>query len=170
MQKKDPAGRLFHFYAGNHFREFMEKESSSSARSKEIMAAGGLQPSFLAIWLWTSAFVKDLKGDEHIFIDGSPRTLTESRALDDALKFYRRGNPYIFSINVSKEISTKRLLDRGRADDNLEAITRRVSWFDTIVKPAIDFFRNNPDYNFVDVDGEQSIEKVNEEVIRAIRW
>jgi thymidylate kinase len=34
--------------------------------------------------------------------------------------------------------------------------------------PAINFFKNNGDYNFIEINGEQSVDAVHEEIIRAV--
>ncbi len=167
--KKFPNENIFNYYSGDGFREFIDKKDNySSTISDEIMKRGELQPNFLAVWLWAGAFVKNIKGDEHIFIDGSPRTLVEAQSLDSAMKFYKREKPYFIVIDVSKEESHKRLLARKREDDTEEAIKKRVNWYDTMVLPAVNFYRNNPDYHFIEVNGQQPIEDVHKEIISKI--
>jgi adenylate kinase family enzyme len=58
----------------------------------------------------------------------------------------------------------KRLLARGRADDTPEDINSRLAWYETDVAPSVDFYRNNPNYNFCDVNGDQSVEDVFEDI------
>ena len=170
FSQKFPGENIFHYYSGDTFREFIAKEDNYSSKiSNAIMARGDLQPNFLAVWLWATSFVNNLKGDEHIFIDGSPRALVEAQSLDSAMKFYKRHKPHFIVIDVSKEESHKRLLSRKREDDTEESIKKRVNWYDTQVVPAVNFYRDNPDYHFIEVNGEQSIEDVHKELISKIK-
>ena len=161
--------KQFHYYAGDGFRAFMEGDTYTQNLTRKIQESGGLQPEFLAILLWASSFIDNLKGDEHLFIDGSPRRLVESEALYSALKFYKREKPRVILINVSKDESRKRLLARGRHDDKGEALERRLSWFDEHVYPAMMFYKDKPDYVFVEVNGEQAPDRVFEDILRGIR-
>jgi adenylate kinase family enzyme len=73
--------------------------------------------------------------------------------------------PNVVYVNVSKDWSEKRLQGRARKDDTPEAINRRLTWFETEVSKTIDFYRNNPYYNFIDINGEQPIEDVQNEIL-----
>jgi len=170
FMKQFPNEPVYHYYSGDSFRKYIDKGGNySSEISKGIMKSGELQPNFLAVWLWATAFVDNLKGDEHIFIDGAPRALVEAQSLDSAMKFYGRHKPHFIVIDVSKEESHKRLIGRKREDDTEESIKKRVTWYDTKVLPAVDFYRDNPDYHFIEVNGEQSIEDVHKELISKIK-
>lgn len=168
MRENDPDGDHFHLYTGNEFRAFIQGEGYSSERSRELMDEGGLQPAFLAVLMWSQKFIKEYSGQKHIFIDGSPRTYPESLTLHSAFEFYKREKPTVIHVKVSKEEAVERLMSRGRDDDNREAIEKRVSWFDTTVLPAIEYYIGREDYHYVEVDGEQSIEGVHESIIEQI--
>jgi len=160
----------FHFYTGDGFRAYMKNLSDTEAarRSHEINDRGGLQPAFLAIWLWADAFVRNLTSDQHLIIDGSPRTKPESWALDSALRFYERSNPHVILIDVSREESKRRLMERGRGDDTKDSIDRRLDWYENEVKPAIDIYREDDFYQSHNIDGEQSRDAVHEDIIASL--
>jgi adenylate kinase family enzyme len=83
------------------------------------------------------------------------------------LDFYQREEPRVIYINVSRKWSEEKLLSRGRSDDRtLTKINKRLDWFDSDVVPAIEFFRNNPRYKFLEIDGEQPIKKVHQDIIK----
>ncbi|MDP3661242.1 MAG: nucleoside monophosphate kinase [bacterium] len=168
LKKKDPKRDIFYLEMGQKFRDFIKKDGYTSALSNAIYEKGGLQPSFLTVYMWSDIFVNGFKDGEHLIIDGTPRRLEEAHVLDGALKFYGREKPALVYLRVGKKWSEEKLLVRKRADDNKEDIDARLAWFDTEVVPAIDFYRNNPDYQFVEVDGEQKIEKVHEDIINKI--
>jgi adenylate kinase family enzyme len=102
----------------------------------------------------------------HLVLDGTPRSLPEARVLTSAMDFFEREEPKVIYINVSRPWSEEKLLARGRADDRtLEKINKRLDWFDKDVVPAVEFFRTNPQYKFIEVNGEQTIEKVHSDII-----
>ncbi len=159
---------FFNLETGNKFREFVKKDSYSSQLSKKIGEIGGLQPEFLAVLMWASSMVDQVKGDEDFILDGAPRKIAEAKTLDSALRFYEFEKPIIVFVNVSRKWSEDRLLGRGRADDDTEEIKKRLDWFDTDVQPVIDWFKSNDFYNFLDINGEQTIEEVHQEIMEKI--
>ncbi len=173
LQANEPNRPIFHLETGTLFRKFIKEDSYSSKLSKEINEVGGRQPDFLAVWNWSHHMIEELTGIEHILIDGTPRSYEEARVLDSAMTFYRRERPYVIYIDVSREWSKKRILERakdqGRTDDQTEAdVTRRLDWFKSDVMPAIKFFEQTKGYRFIHIDGEQSIEKVAEDIQKSI--
>ena len=168
-EKMHPGDDIFYLQTGQHFRDFIKKEGYANNLAKKIMNEGGRQPDFLAVWVWSNAFLKNVKNEEHLIIDGTPRSLNEARILDTAIRFLRRRKPYVIYLDVSREWSEERLLERGREDDlDIEEIRKRLDWFEDDVLPAVSFYRDNPDYNFVFVKGEQSIEEVHAEVMKKV--
>lgn len=164
----DNSRKVLYLETGEKLREFAETDSYTASRTKEIMTKGGLMPEFLPIMLWSKFFVDNMTGNEHLVIDGISRKLHEAWILDSAMQFYSRENPYIISLNVSPEWATDRLEERGRVDDKSQEIKRRMDWYEKSVKPALDHFRANSYYKFVDINGEQSIEDVHKEILEKV--
>jgi adenylate kinase family enzyme len=98
-------------------------------------------------------------------LDGLARRPHEAPILDSAIKFYKREKPFVISIEIPREVSAERLRNRKRADDTNLDIERRLDWYDQNVVPSIQFFKDNPDYNFVSINGERSIEEVHADII-----
>jgi len=166
VKSRDIKTHIVHLETGVLFREFFKCSSYSHKLAHDLYTAGGLQPEFLTVHLWSNFFVKYMKDNVHLIIDGTPRKLHEAHILDTALKFYARPKPYVVYINVSREWSEKRLEARHREDDTKRDIKSRLDWFDTDVVPALDFYRNSDDYEFIDINGEQDIENVHEEILK----
>ncbi|MCR4334608.1 MAG: nucleoside monophosphate kinase [Patescibacteria group bacterium] len=164
LKKTDPARNVMYVQTGGEFRKFIEGDSLTQKNSKEIYDKGGLQPEFLAVYMWTKFFVDNYKGDENIIIDGTPRKLYEARTLESMWSFYKISNPTVIYLKVSKEWSIDKLLARGRFDDTEKDIETRLSWFETDVVSTIEYYKNNSLYNFFEVNGEQEIEKVWQEL------
>ena len=169
LAKKEPESPIFYVQTGEHFREFIKGDTYAAHIAREVQERGDLQPSFLAMWLWSELFVKNLTGNEHIILDGAPRTLSEAHHLDIAMKFFKREQPVVIYLKVHREWSFKHLMARaekeGRKDDTADSINRRLDWFDHDVVPAINYYRRDRDYDFIEVNGERSIEEVHREII-----
>jgi len=165
LRKADPEREIYYLETGQSFRNFLTENTLSAKLSKVAYDNGDLQPEFLAVWAWSHLLVDRMKEDEHLIIDGTPRRLHEAQVFDSAMKFYQRGKPKFVHINVSRDWSKTRLLARARGDDVESNIDKRLDWFETDVIPAIDFFRNREDYEFLDINGEQSVEAVHQELL-----
>lgn len=170
LQKNNPMivsgkERVLNTETGEYFREFINQSNYSSTLSKDLMDQALPQPSFLAVWIWARVLVEELTGNEHIVFDGTPRSLIEAEALDTALNFYGFKHRVVVHLDVSRDWAKGRLLSRGRVDDNEADIDRRLDWFETDVKPALDYYADNPNYLYLKVDGEQSIDDVHSAII-----
>jgi adenylate kinase len=155
---------------GKGLRDLATKDKYLTGRiTKKIISEGGLFPEFLPVWVWSNALVKYYSGEEHLILDGLARRKDEVPVLDSAMEFYNISNPYIFYINVSRGRAFEMLKGRGRPDDTDDSINERLDWFDENVKDAMDAFRELPRYNFIDINGEQSIEEVHQDILTAIK-
>lgn len=169
LKRRDQATPIFYLETGDQFRKFIANPNYTSELSKKIMDVGGLQPTFLAIHMWSHLFIENLSGKEHLVIDGTPRKLDEAKVLDESLNFYGREKPIALFIKVSREWSIERLLGRGRADDiKIDDINRRLDWFEKEVYPAVEHYRNSNLADFYEINGEQTIEKVHQEIFKKI--
>ncbi len=165
------ASPILYIETGPRFRQFVRGEGYSSKLSHMINESGERQPDFLACWMWSTALVEELHDKMHLVFDGAPRSAGEARMLTTALEFYKREKPVVIYIDVSREWSEERLLARGRSDDrSLQKINKRLDWFEEDVLPAIEYFRTNPYYRLIEVDGEQPIEKVHLDIVKAYEY
>lgn len=165
VKEKDPAGEIFYLETGANFREFIKGSSYSSQLADRVYQTGDRQPDFLAIWMWSHVMVDSFRGTEHLFVDGTPRSLAEAMALTTAMNFYER-KPVVVYLNVSRTWSEQRLLARHRADDvSADMVKKRLDWFEHDVMPAIEYFNVNDLYRLLEVNGEQSIEQVHADIV-----
>jgi adenylate kinase len=154
---------------GARFREVVETDNYTARMLKRGMESGERLPDNFAIWTWTGFLFDKFTGTEHIFCDGCPRSLVEAQTLDLLLKFYDCENLTVVYLDVSREESKRRMIERGRADDQPTDVEKRLDWFDRDVMPAVEFYRNNSKYRFLEVDGEQTREKIHEDLIALLQ-
>lgn len=165
LEKIDPSRKAFYVQSGEEFRRFIQGDSYTKRLSKKIYEDGGLEPEFLAILMWANFLSENYNGKDHVIVDGTPREIHEAGVLHSIFDFYKLEKPRVVYINISEEEAEKRLLSRGRQDDNQRDIKARLKWFNTDVIPTIDFYRNNSFYQLVEVNGEKDIEEVHKEII-----
>lgn len=169
LKKMTPETPIVHLETGKLFRQFIQGKNYTHEISRKIYEAGGLQPEFLTVHLWSDFFVADMREGAHLIIDGTPRKHTEARILHTAFEFYDRVKPQIILLNVSRDWSEARMMERKRADDNKRDIEARLDWFDKEVAPTVEFFRRNSFYDFHDVDGERGIDEIHEDIVNRLR-
>ena len=169
LAEKDKENKIFYLETGQKFRDFISAQGYSNNLAKSIQEKGGLQPAFLAVWIWSDMLIQNIASSEHIVVDGTPRKLGEAIIFAEAMKFYSR-KPNIIYINVGRKWSEERLAGRHRSDDMSLVVKNRLDWFDTDVMPAIEYFRQNPDVNFLDINGERTIPEIQQDIALRLGW
>ncbi|MFA6258014.1 MAG: nucleoside monophosphate kinase [Candidatus Paceibacterota bacterium] len=167
---KSQGREVLYTETGSQFREFIQEENYSSKLAENILKEGGLIPVFLPIWIWTNILVKNFTGKQDLVLDGLCRRFEESVALDSAFSFYKIEKPNIILMNVSKEWSYARMMERKRADDIPEKIQNRLDWYEKDVVPSVEYFKGKEGYNFIEINGEQSIDNVHKDIIKALNF
>jgi adenylate kinase family enzyme len=95
LHEKDPHTQTVYIETGAKLREFAKEVGLTAELTRRVMSEGGLLPSFIPIWIWTNIFVRNLRGDEHLVLDGLSRRPVEGPILDGALRFYKRESPFV---------------------------------------------------------------------------
>ncbi|MEK7186836.1 MAG: nucleoside monophosphate kinase [Patescibacteria group bacterium] len=160
--------KILYVETGARFREFIKSTGYSSKLSNEIYMKDERQPDFLACLMWANMIVEELGPDMHLVFDGAPRSHSEAVLLSTALQFYKREKPAVVYLKVSHKWSEEKLLARGRQDDKtLSKIDKRLDWFEMDTWPAVEYFKTNSLYDFLEINGEQTVEEVHRDIIKA---
>lgn len=177
LEKCDSQREVIELNLGKLFRQFWKEGGYVENLSRNVMLKGDLQPSFLQINLWTNYIIKNLKGNEHLLIDGTPRRLTDLEAWKAAIDFFERPNPKLIFIHISKEESIKRLLHRAELSENprpedkdIVLIENRYEWFKESVVPVIDAMRKNSVFTVLEINGEQDVDIVKTDILKSLGW
>lgn len=164
IQSLDPTASVFDLETGKVFRELIAGTTYTGKRTKALMDEGKLPPSFLGVHAWSHSVIENYRGDQHVFIDGTPRVADEVPALCSAFEFFD-WYPHIIDIQVGDEWSYDRLKGRGREDDKDEQdVWGRIQWFHESVVPAIELLKQSPRVTYHCVPGEQTIEQVHKDI------
>ena len=167
LKSKD-GKEIVYAYPGDEYRKLIESENFTGHILKDSMKKGHLQPDFLTDALVVNILVPSLTDEKHLIFDGYPRTLMQAENLAELAAFYQRKSIKIIYIKVGKEEAMKRNLLRGRHDDTPEGIEKRFDEYINKVIPSMDYFKGKGEYTIYEVDGEQSMEAVHKDIIKAL--
>ncbi len=191
-------GNLVYIGSGDLFRDLAKANSDVGEKIRKILKEGGLPYDDLASMLWMHEISYKVKSSEGILADGFPRRLNEAKNLEQFLEFLgRKENTFNLLIDISKEEAFNRLTKRrtckecgrlvpwvgefknlkvcdrcggeliDRPDDKPEAINSRLDYFEDRVVEAIKYYEEQR--RLVKINGEQSIEDVFKDILRAIK-
>jgi adenylate kinase len=189
---------LPHVTSGGLFREIAEQESALADKVRAIMAAGDLVPDELTIEIVKARITRgDAK--DGVILDGFPRTVPQAEALAQLLDELGAALTCVPFIALSEQEALERLGGRWvctkdsnhmyhlkfnppkqpgvcdvdgaalyqREDDTPEAHKHRLDVYMEKTAPLIDYYRDTG--LLVEIDGEQSIEDVQQTLVAAIK-
>lgn len=167
LTEKDPGRPIVHFEMGKNLRELAKREDYTGKLANKILAGGGLIPYAISCAVFANFLMENIKtGEEHLVIDGFPRTADQVPTLDSAMEYFARQKITVVCINISDEEALKRLIARGRSDDTEEGIRARLTWSREQTMPNIKWFRENASrYRVADIFGERPIETVHGDIM-----
>lgn len=161
---------IIYAYPGNEYRKIIESDTQTSALVKDTLGNGDLQPDFLTNSIFVNMLISTISPNKHLIADGYPRTLDQAGCFEDIIKFYGRKNVKIIYLEVSKEEVTKRMKLRGRHDDTDDGIERRFNEYENKVIPSMNSLKEKSSYEFYNINGEQSVEDVHKDIIKALKY
>lgn len=140
---------------------FRDKSRESDTEAGEIRAAlevGDLVPDLIAIKTLKERVEKDDCKNGFV-LDGYPRNYAQLEGLP-------QGIDKVFYIKVTDEEAIRRLIDRGRQDDSLDVITRRLELYHRETEPLLTYFRQEKILE--EVDGQRTIEEIHEDIVKRL--
>ncbi|MFZ3011502.1 MAG: nucleoside monophosphate kinase [Minisyncoccia bacterium] len=155
---------------GDGFRKLIESGNYTAELVKEYVHNGILVPDFLTDAVFINILISNLSPDKNLIADGYPRTASQSIVFEEMMKFFKRDEIRIIYIELSEEEAMKRNLLRGRQDDTKEGLTKRFNEYKNKVVPAMNYFKDKEGYEIHTINGEQSIEDVHKDIIKALGY
>jgi adenylate kinase len=154
-----------HIATGDMLRKAIAGESEMGVRIKPIYDAGDLLPDDLMIELIRERLSATDTSDGFI-LDGFPRTVAQSEALDRMLEEIDRELLAVLYFQVPDELAVERLhvraLQEGRTDDTPEIIRHRLEVFHKSTEPVVEYYRSKG--ILVGIHAERPIDAVFAEV------
>ena len=155
---------------GEGFRKLIESDNYTSSRVKDYLSRGELVPDFLASSIVSNILTSSLTTEKNLITDGYPRTVSQSKVFEEMMRFFGRETISIIYIELSEAEAMRRNLLRGRADDTKEGLAKRFEEYEKNVIPAMNYFKDRQNYKIYPINGEQSVEAVHQDIIKALGY
>ena len=164
--------KIPHISTGDIFRQNIKEGTELGKKAKEYMDQGLLVPDELTVGLVTDRISQPDCGNGFM-LDGFPRNVSQAVQLD-ARAVGRRickscGATYHIEFNPSKEEGVCDICKGDlyqRADDNEETVSKRIQVYLDETKPLADYYSKVG--IIADIDGQQSIDKVFNDIVSAL--
>lgn len=124
---------------GDLLRAAVASGSELGKRAKAAMDAGELVADDVVVGMIRERLNEADAANGYI-LDGFPRTRPQAEALDDLLLDLGKPLDRVVNLEVDEEEIVKRLLERGRADDNENTIRNRMKVFRDQTFPLLKYY------------------------------
>lgn len=111
--------------------------------------------------------LKGVKKDKLVVMDGYPRNLSQVYWLNENLPEFGRQIECVILFKVPQEELIKRLAGRGRAEDTVDVIRRRLDIYDEKTSLVVDFYRDN-NAEVLEIDGTGDIQEIHQRIQVAV--
>ncbi len=128
---------LDHLSTGDLLRDEVSSGSVLGLQAAEIMNKGELVSDELVLSIVERRLEKAKKG---WLLDGFPRNIDQADSLKKLLQKIEQPLEAVISIRIADKYLLKRLLQRGREDDNENVISNRLKIYRDKTAPLIDLY------------------------------
>lgn len=138
----------------------------SGERRKDMLAGKLLKDQEIIALVQRILGVID--SQQEFVLDGFPRTLAQADWLLSQVKHGQLKVSAVMHLKASEAAVRKRLLKRGRQDDNEAALKERFKEYSESVLPILAHFKQ-AGVTVHEIDGEQSVEQVHRAIMRSLK-
>jgi len=146
---------LDHLSTGDLLRDEVSSRSILGIKAAEAMNKGELVSDELVLSIVERRLENINKG---WLLDGFPRNVNQANSLKKLLERINQPLEAVISIKIADDDLIKRLLERGREDDNEEVIANRLKIYREKTSPLIDLYTKQG--ILVGIDGNADIDVV----------
>lgn len=150
------------YLSTGHILRQMAKETTKLGKYiKLIINSGLLVPDDKMIEI-VNNYLKRPEYKKGYILDGFPRTIEQA-------KKYSNNVDKVIYLEIPEKEAIYRLVYRnseGREDETIPAIKKRIEQFKKFTLPVLDYYRQEK--KLLEIDGTQSIEAVNQEILKKL--
>ena len=165
---------LPHLSTGDILRSKSKQNDDLGNELKNIMSSGKLVSDDILNRIVAEKINTDCKNG--FLLDGYPRTLNQSKFLNNFLTDSSLEINFIFNIDIDFSLLKKRILNRakeeGREDDNPNVIETRYNAYINDTKPVADYYLKNNSDIYHQILGNDEIDEITYKIkkILKISW
>jgi len=185
-----------HISTGDIFRKNIKEGTELGKKAQDYMNKGLLVPDSLVVAIVEDRLKED-DTKSGFLLDGFPRTVVQAEALDGVLSNMETSLDKVVNIKVDSSILVERAVGRRickscaatyhvkfnapkvesvcdkcdgelyqRSDDNEETVSKRVNVYFDETSPLIEYYTSRS--KLVEINGEQDIDKVFNDIVKAL--
>jgi adenylate kinase len=158
-----------HIATGDMLRAAVAAGTPLGEEVEGYLSRGELVPDKTVIELIRQRLSQPDAADGFV-LDGFPRTMAQSDALDEMLQEIGRPLSVVFELQVPDEVArermAKRAVEEGRSDDTPEVIDRRIEVYHHETEPIVQHYRLLG--NLVGIHGTGTMDQVFKEIQDAL--
>lgn len=143
---------------GQLLRDKSKSAGQAGADIKRALDVGNLVPDQLAIKTLHERILKPDCQNGYV-LDGYPRNYAQLEGLDKDID-------KVFYVKVSNQEAIRRLLARGRLDDSLSILTRRLDIYHRETEPLLEYFKEKGILE--EIEGERPINLIAQDLYTRI--
>jgi adenylate kinase len=157
---------------GDMLRAAVVAQTETGLRAKAIMDRGELVPDEVVVGIVADRIDQD-DAKKGFILDGFPRTVRQAEALDVMLREKGLGLDAVVELKVDESILLSRIEKRAgetpggpRADDNAEALAKRLAVYREQTQPLVEYYRSKDLLRTV--DGMAPVDAVSSQIDSAL--
>ena len=153
------SNQYLHLSTGELLRKEVDSKTNLGIQVKEIINNGKLVNDEIVLEIVKKNLLHKNKG---WILDGYPRNISQANSLNEVLEDINQALEMVLYLDVNEDILVKRLLSRGRTDDNEDAIRTRLNIYRETTEPLISFYK---DRNILEkIDGDRELQIISDEI------
>jgi adenylate kinase len=153
-----------HISTGDLFRANIGNSTPLGQKAKSYIDAGELVPDEI-----TNQMVRERLAEpdakKGFLLDGYPRNIAQADVLAGILSENDYELTAVLQFDVPEEELVRRMLERGRSDDNEDVIRRRLAVYHEETEPLLDYYRDL----VVKIDAVGAVEEITARALEAVK-
>ncbi len=150
---------------GDMLRDAVRRDTSTGRKAKGYMERGELVPDDVMTRVVEERLSLEDCADGFV-LDGFPRTVAQSEALDAFLRGKDLAVDAVMSLLVDEEEVVRRMAGRGREDDSEKVIRNRLKVYWRQTEPLIQIYKDRG--KLLEIDGRAPVEEVTRRIRTAV--
>ena len=146
---------------GHIFRQLAKEKTKLGLYIKTVINTGMLVPDEKTIEI-VNAYLKRPEYRRGYILDGFPRTISQAEKFSNSVD-------RVIYLEIPDKDAIYRLVYRNtqlREDETIPAIKKRIESFKKFTVPVLGYYRREK--KLVEIDGTQTIEEVNQEILKSL--
>lgn len=154
---------LTHISTGDLFRAEIANKTALGQKVESYVKKGNLVPDEVVVEI-VAGKLETVEGGW--LLDGFPRTLPQAEELGRYLESAGKKIDFVLLLNVPEEVVVNRLAGRGREDDEVETVKKRLMVFQDLTQPLVAYYKGHG--TFKEIDGSPAEAAVSEALVQFI--